>query len=368
MRVVVIFSFVLWFIGVSGQDSNDGKCYILHPFVFSADSTVLIQPEVKWAYNFDGDSPARGTGKLVLSYDINNDGIAEIITQGTGTTNSYLPNKIKVLDSRNGQVIRTITLPFEYLIFTGTAVIGDVYNDGNPVIIVSKDISSSQSGVQLVCLDFDGNIKWESDVVPIKTNKYIQRGYNLGLADFNRDGIPELYLTNIILNARTGKKLIDGGSNGLGLSKYSGTPYLSISVAANVDDDDDLELVAGYSVYKVTITNTNDEAGNAMMPINIMVNGVYLDGCTSISDIDLDGKLDIIVSVNSMEDDPNPVDLYCYTISNGIAKLLAKADRKTYPPNDNDRDVYVKSMAGTYYNRHKNREDIFLVVNELITF
>ncbi|HMU05155.1 MAG TPA: hypothetical protein PJ990_16090, partial [Saprospiraceae bacterium] len=137
------------------------------------------------------------------------------------------------------------------------------------------------------------------------------------------------------------------------------------SVAANVDLDDNLELVAGFSVYKVIINNLNGMSGNSMNPINIAVDGRYRDGFTSVADINLDGKLDIIIIAES---DKTNVGVYCYTIENNQAILLAKIGQ--YKPNTGWQTSGPVSVA---YNKSKNRMDLFCSVygnnlNEIVCF
>ena len=91
--------------------------------------------------------------------------------------------------------------------------------------------------------------------------------------------------------------MADGGNNGLGRELVSPFDAPTISVAGQLDEDTtDLELAAGYTIYKVKINNLNGITGNSMTPFNIPVDGLYRDGFTSIADINLDQKLDVIVS------------------------------------------------------------------------
>ncbi|MBK8405138.1 MAG: hypothetical protein IPL25_13965 [Saprospiraceae bacterium] len=54
-----------------------------------------------------------------------------------------------------------------------------------------------------------------------------------------------------------------------------------VSVAAQLDDDvKDLELAAGYTIYKMNLTNLNGSIGNTMTPHNLMINGKFRDGYT----------------------------------------------------------------------------------------
>ncbi|MBK7692738.1 MAG: hypothetical protein IPI30_00070 [Saprospiraceae bacterium] len=99
-------------------------------------------------------------------------------------------------------------------------------------------------------LKMDGTLLWVSDkrinLTPINGSGT----GTIGAADFNQDGVPEIYVSNKIFNARTGVQLADGGLNGRGYN-IPRNQDRAIAVAANLDiDTTDLELVAGYTIYK----------------------------------------------------------------------------------------------------------------------
>jgi len=154
-----------------------------------------------------------------------------------------------------------------------------------------------------------------------------QIGGTPAIADINQDGIAEVYSNNKIFNALTGVKLLDGGSNGIGTEFSIDFVADALSVAAQLDDDTtDLELAAGYTIYKVRISNINGTLGISMVPINIEVDNKFRDGLTSVADINLDGKLEVIVTSPGLGNDAL---VYVYSLKNGVSTLLAKS----YPTN-----------------------------------
>ncbi|HMU05294.1 MAG TPA: hypothetical protein PJ990_16790, partial [Saprospiraceae bacterium] len=282
---------------------------------------------------------------------------------------------ILVFNYSSNNYIKSIQTPFFGTGVTGSLLVCDINNDCNLEIIIatSDDILNlPERRKKLICLDFEGNIIWVSDQTYAQNvPNTFPNGGALAVADFNLDGIAEVFIYNDIFNAQNGIKLIDGGTNGFGIGRVG--PVFgshSSTVAANVDLDDNLELIAGYSVYKVSINNINGTVGNSMIPINLDFNGIYLDGFTSVADIDLDGKLDIIVTPRTKFDAAQNIDvgLYCYTIANNQAVLLAKIG--IYKPNTTWDNSGTVSIA---FNKSQNRMDLFCTVsgdniNEILSF
>ena len=147
------------------------------------------------------------------------------------------------------------------------------------------------------------DLQWISNervTAGIPTNReWMAENFSTALADFNQDGVPEIYIANEIFNAVTGQRIATGGNNSIGSFLYDlfnghSHPH-AYPVAVDVIPDDDcndcagLELVAGNQVYSVNVeTGTMTVARQAP-------NGLP-DGVTSIADYDLDGDLDAIIT------------------------------------------------------------------------
>ncbi|MBK8152843.1 MAG: gliding motility-associated C-terminal domain-containing protein [Saprospiraceae bacterium] len=210
---------------------------------------------------------------------------------------------------------------------TSTRALFDIDGDHKSELLFIFEDYFDRTKDKIKCCDYNGNIRWVSDIPGSQFRPYYRTG-GLALSDFNMDGVPELYINNKIFNAQTGVLLVDGSNNAIGISRdtFLTVPF-PISVAAQLDDDPaDLELAAGYSIYKVKITNKNGRVGNTMTASNIMVDKEYRDGLTSIADVNLDGKLDVVVASARAN---NSGLVYAYCLDNtGNPKLIAKC----YPP------------------------------------
>lgn len=128
---------------------------------------------------------------------------------------------------------------------------------------------------------------------------------SLNLADFNNDGIPEIYCGGRIFNAATGLLLCEIPSGYcMGQSNYNNYAQFSsvtqqLTVAANVIGDSRLELCAGTQVFNVNINSlTNSALNSVTLAAALPVSSNYWvrDGKTVVADIDQDGELDVIVS------------------------------------------------------------------------
>ncbi len=288
------------------EDST--KCYFKTKYFlsnFEIERKNESVEDVRTAYSF-------------LLADMDGDCVPEFIVPGVNW------DKIIILDSKTGRIKWEFSTP-TMEIYRGSIAVADVDNDRVPEIFIkTQGFGSNPVNLKdrLICYSSTGLQKWISDQRVNSTNNNNNEITGmLALADFNQDGIPELYINNQIFNARTGVKLVGGGLNGIGKENKLNFDPGPITVAAQLDNDtSDLELAAGYTIYKVRISNTNGSIGNGMTPYNIQVNNVYRDGFTTVGDINLDGKLDVIVTSPGINDDAL---LYAYTFKNGVLQLLA---------------------------------------------
>ncbi len=254
-----------------------------------------------------------------ITGDVDGDGVPEILgkpcTSGSG---SPWPN-ILVIDGTSGTIENVITTPAFRYINSGPSI-ADL--DGNGMVEIffqASDNFANQNytgGViisgdvrrRIICYEFDGTTyveKWISNVVA--GYDFIEDANTVSAADFDGDGMGEIYVGNQIFNGSDGTLIAEGGvNNRRGIQDQNGIGEMhnravAYSVAVDVLPDNfcanckGLEIVAGTAVYSVNI----DPAipSNSSIDIEVEMPGGE-DGRTSIADIDNDGDLDAIVTSN----------------------------------------------------------------------
>lgn len=254
-----------------------------------------------------------------ITGDLDGDGIPEIIgkpcTGASQATGGAFPNLL-VVDGSTGQVEATIVTPAMRYMMDAPAI-ADVDLDGYPEIFIQASShvnNTAYSGGAIIngdvrrrilCYSFNGTNyveKWMSDVMVGFSG--LEDGNTISVADFNQDGVAEVYTQNMIFNAVTGALIVAGDENShRGMKTYGGTQSVlrasSFPVAVDVLPDDactdcaGLELVAGGMVYAVNLSNTDPKLTIQRTAID------GEDGWTSIADIDLDGDLDAVVTGNA---------------------------------------------------------------------
>ena len=219
--------------------------------------------------------------------DIDNDGIPEVIGK-----DKDVDNALYIFNGLDGSLERQINSPKTDL-FLDAVAIGDVDGDGfgEIFIVARRDGNAANENRRLFCYEHDGTEKWKS-AEQIGYGNDADR-WTPHLADFNEDGVPEVYLGNQIFNAATGARLVNGGSSGSkGASPASSDEPFPVAVDILADaacaDCAGLELVAGNTVYVVDI------AGGTLTE-EVKITG-FDDGLTSIVDLDRDGDLDVVVT------------------------------------------------------------------------
>ena len=305
-------------------DSFDGDC--------PCDNTSLLQlcePECEYTPpvipNFDIDEEWASTDIVntlvpfvVGEMDDNRDASEVLAIRDIGNTFSEA-NMFYIFDGANGDTkFQPNTLPISS--FTKGFTIGDTDRDGlTEFFYIVSGVNTNFR--RLVSYEYNPagvnpngtgtgtfDLQWISDqrvTAGLPTNRqWMAEDFSTALADFNQDGIPEVYIANEIFNAVTGQRIATGGNNSIGSFFYSlftghSHPH-AYPVAVDVLPDGacadcaGLELVAGNQVYSVNIA-TGTMTVERQEPNN------FPDGMTSIADYDLDGDLDAVITTTTAD-------------------------------------------------------------------
>lgn len=275
--------------------------------------TSAFDMEEEWV----SDSEINTFVPFVIGEMDNNENGSEVLAVRNVGDRFSEPNMFYILDGVNGNVkYQPNTLPISS--FSKGYSIGDTDRDGlTEFFYVVSGVDANYR--RLVSYEYNpaginpngsGNgtfeLQWMSNEritagLPVNRTWFVE-DFSTALADFNQDGIPEVYVANEIFNAVTGERIATGGSNSIGsflYDVYSGHSHphaypVAVDVIPDGDCDDcaGLELVAGNQVYSVNITT------GTMTVIKEAPNGLP-DGMTSIADYDLDGDLDGIITYTS---------------------------------------------------------------------
>ncbi len=213
----------------------------------------------------------------VIVADLDDDCMPEVLTRNT-------TNGILIFNGATGVLELQINLPAEMYDFYDAVAVADVDGDDfGEIFAITVDR-------ELLCYEHDGTMKWQSGTGTV--------GYTEGqawtplVADFDYDGIAEVYCGNQIFNALTGNLIAQAGSGASigGHSEHAFPMAADVLPDAFCADCQGLELVCGNQVYSIDIP------GGTMTLASQTFTTPEKDGYTTIADWDGDNQLDIVVS------------------------------------------------------------------------
>jgi len=264
----------------------------------------VFPPAIEWGIENTWSSENIVSNLIIpLVGDLNDDGIPEIVCFGAAGRLPYQNRQtsptVLVYDGATHSLLATITLPSAVSEYEG-APFGLVKMPNRTGLIVTASVDYKLRAYDITSGTINTPV-WVSD---IDYGSVIgDYAVNIGFADFDKDGNPEIFVRDKIYNASTGKLLATatGGSNaGLSYAHWSQNTNCKLSspIAADVDNDGMLDLILGNEIYTVNITNPGGTIGNSITLLKTVTPpaGVIADGHAQVVDFNKDGYLDILIS------------------------------------------------------------------------
>lgn len=241
--------------------------------------------------------------------DVDGDATPEIVCFAPSGDDYYNANTVLMFDSQTHEVIHTFTIP------------GDVSTvDAAPYGIVKLHNGHVLFAVCTQDYNMYGYDLTIHGTSPLWTATTQQVAPNVGFADFNGDGYPEIYVGKRIYDAETGVMLIDATA----VSNIGGTyahlgRNISSPFVTNIIGDDHPELILGNEIYSIVINNRTGLNGNTITLAQSCTppSGIGVDGHPQVADFNLDGYLDVFISYKAAEGSSN-VGCYVWDVHNNI--------------------------------------------------
>lgn len=262
----------------AGSETCEGF-YIGNDVVCQAEPSDL--PEFELKAGSQSDNRITDTWGRINIGDLDRDGTPEITSVNTSDGKLYILNgadlSVKYSASPNGNIQKD------------DHCIANINDDDCGEIFI---VTYRNNHYYINSYDCQANLLWS-------TRAGVQPN-DLGIADFNQDGAPEIYYRDEILDAATGRILVEHEDN------RDDDEYDAGPVAVDIlDDYDGLELVTGGYIYQVKIvagqTNGGSLTKRKSMPSTSSGNISYYPdnggvSATSVADYNQDGYLDVIAS------------------------------------------------------------------------
>lgn len=227
------------------------------------------------------DVETRGTP---IVGDIDGDGFPEVITHYRD------PNTVYILDGQDGSLKATINADMSQ--YSQSPAIADVDRDGlGEIYLVQDDRTFS-------CYDHNGNPKVGFTPRKIGSGSTPDGGSNAvnpSFADFNGDGVVEVFMGNQIFDALTGSVVAEAADvyedskGSVGKNSHAYSAAFDILPDGFCSDCSGAELICGNVVYSVNV-NTHALTEVSRAP------SLVRDGKVSLADWDGDDLMDIVVT------------------------------------------------------------------------
>ena len=173
---------------------------------------------------------------------------------------------------------------------------GDLDGDGVPEIVAIGKVGGGVQGtIAFSRVTADASlweVLWTNDAYP--SNVHTRGGATISLADLEGDGVPEVIVGNVVLDGVTGELKWDGEVTSAGLGGIGNNGFLGpASTVADLDLDGKQEVIAGNSVYDFdgAVKWTYDYVGN-----NSSCGGsLPCDGFNAVGNFDDDDQGEVVI-------------------------------------------------------------------------
>jgi len=295
--------------------------------------------------------------------DIDGDGIAEIFVAKNIDWGTFQGIYIFKGSDRNNPVLLNTVVG--HCVHAGSLILGKVNVLGGDRYLIFMIGANNGNIYAYDAVSASSTPVWISNQ-PVLANYHTTNPnpiLSLSLADFNNDGIPEIYCGGRIFDASTGLFLAEVPAGG-NVGRKSGFPhnaYGYFSIAADVIGDSRLELCVGTEVYNVNIVSRTNPALNSLtlaasIPDVNMGGYSIKDGNTIVADINQDGLLDVIITNSSSNNQNIGIVAWCPSTSQLIGKISI--------PVNNDVRNSVKAVGNIDSN--PDLEIVFLMQNKIV--
>lgn len=326
-KTIIFFAFLTTFLSVFAQGIDFQLRDDYLPDNIDSANCVIYPDGNTWNVKIGWSSEPRISNlNIPLVGDLNGDGVPEIVCWTKDGDSHITPyrynNEFIVYDGFTKHVKAIVTLPDEQKITANdAAAYGLIKTSNRKGLIVVACGDYMLRAYDILKANYSEPY-WVSDVP--YGSEFADWAVNVSFADFNSDGIPEVYVRDKIYNAETGVLLAqaDGSNTGSSFGHWSHEKHYKLSspLAANVLGDDNLELILGNKIYSVEINNPNGQSSNSITLAKSLTppDGVVEDGHAQVADFNSDGFLDVFISVRDTDESNGTVYGYVWDVHNDI--------------------------------------------------
>jgi hypothetical protein len=290
--------------------SNGSTCANSTVGVLLGNGDGTFQTAVTYASGGHGLPLSGGYGTVSLAVgDVNGDGKPDIVVANGCATSSpgdcLTDGTVGVLLGNGDGTFQTAVLSDSGGLYASTVVVADVNRDGKPDIVVANLCGTTCDGGVVGVLLGNGDGTFQP-VVPYGSSGY--QSYSVAVADVNRDGKPDLLVTNFcpasssecdnhLVNGTVGVLLGNGNGTFQSAVTYDTGGVFARSVAAvdvNGDGNPDI-LVANYISNSVGVLLGNGD-GTFRTAVTYASGGRAGSASLAVGDVNEDGRPDLVVA------------------------------------------------------------------------